>query len=286
MNFTSHRVPHESWYVVDEPFLSWWMIVLVGMWSIALTIWQCRSFHREIRQWSGLLACIYLILMFVAFGALSPHFGQLLFGQSLTVLGQVLVNSIVFIWMLGPINCHGRRICYAFLLLGNASICEVAGATEIALGLTAAALLSFASLIQTWRRTGAVSLPDWLFQQMKLNWDSPHDLTQPGKYWLIGLATAVLTFVLLGTVSYAIRVESSRTNSSPRYSALPSRELLSQTHPLETDSPRLSAVMEYTFGQRPEIIVLTGAILFLGLASSLHHARTREVAPGENFSQQ
>ena len=271
---------------MDEPFLSWWLIVLAGMWSIAITIWQSSTFRRETRLWAGLLATIYLSLIFVAFGSLSRGFtsSSLVNLRNFAMVGSVAASSIIFVWMFGQIGTQGRRLCYTLVLAANAGLCATLGATEIYLGLCAAAVLSAVSIVRAWRRTATLPLPGWLFEQLKITHESTVTSRQPGTDRLIGLTTAALTLALMGTVSYALRIESSRTAASPHSSSLPSREFLDRIHAHETAPPQLSAVMEYAFGHRPDIVVLIGSILFLGLASSLHGSREENVISDDKYS--
>ena len=138
---------------MDEPFLAWWLIVLVGLWSTSLTIWQCPSFRRDTRFWAGLLATIYLGLIFFAFGSLPGGAINLqrMNPRQLEIVCSVATSSIVFVRMFGQIGVYGRRLCYVALLANNAALCLALGASEIGIGLTAVAVLSTISVFRVWR---------------------------------------------------------------------------------------------------------------------------------------
>ena len=73
---SAHKVVvREKRVRMDEPFLPWWLVLLLGMWAVALAVWQHPSVHREVRLWAGFLILVYSGLIFLALGFVSLPFG-------------------------------------------------------------------------------------------------------------------------------------------------------------------------------------------------------------------
>ena len=114
---------------MDEPFLPWWLMLLLAMWATAFAVWRQPAFHREVRLWAGLLTLVYVALIFLAlgFGAHRPSAGPSpLANVRLLDLGLaicIVTSLAASVWIFGGIAVRGRQVCYVILTLANAAYC-------------------------------------------------------------------------------------------------------------------------------------------------------------------
>ena len=260
---------------MDEPFLPWWLVLLLGMWAGALAVWQHPSVHREIRLWAGLSTLVYLGLIFLALGVrprvtavASSHLVSdriVNFGLAVCIIASLTAG----VWMLGRIATRSRHLCYVVLTLSNAGFCFLVRAPELAVGLLAVAGLTSWPLIRKSMRARFRSSRESLTELFRFI-DEPVPRESVGEFWLIGGLNGILACALIGTIAYSLRIETSRPSASPRYTALPSRDYLDRIHSLENDSTEKTALLDLAFGQRADVVVLMAGIVFLSLATTLN----------------
>ena len=257
---------------MDEPFLPWWLVLLLGMWAASLAIWQQPSLHREIRMWAGLLNLVYLGLIFLALGFVPRLVGpgsSFLLQIRMTDVGAAICvpcSLVAGVGMLGRISLRGRCICYLVLTISNSIFCFLIQGPEIAIGLLFVAIASAKPLVQEWFRTSSRAPLEWLAELFRFT-DEPSEIS--GKFWLIAGMNGILAFVLMGTLAYSLRIETTRNTSSPRYSALPARDQLVWVQSSPSESIREPKLLELAFGHRADVVVMMAAIVFLYLAMSL-----------------
>ncbi len=268
---------------MDESFLPWWLVLLLGMWAAALTLWQHPSVHREVRLWAGLSTLVYLGLIFLALGLggrVANAEGSWLAAFRLDKVGLagcVIVSLTSSVWMLGRLSVRSRRLCYVLLTTSNAAFCALVQGPEMALGLLVIAAISAWPLIQEWRRTTLRSPREWLVGLVRFT-ETPVPRDQIGLFWLIGGLNGILACALIGTLAYSLRIETSRISASPRYTALPSREQLDRMQTSFHDPAEKSGLLDLATGQRADVVVLLAAIVFLSLATSLNDASSQQDA--------
>lgn len=265
---------------MDETFLPWWLVLLLGMWATALTIWQHPSVHREIRLWAGLLTLVYFGLIFLALGFLPRLIGSApssIANVRWIDLGQVICAAISLMsaaWMLGRISFHACRSCYILMTFSNAAFCALVGQSEIGLALSLVAVLAAREPVLEWLRRGNRSIRSGLAIFFRFT-DEHLPVEKTGVIWLTGGISFLLACVLIGTLAYSHRVESTRAMQSSRVSVIPSREQLDRIHSMAKRSPNDHPLVDLAFGQRADVVVLLAAILFLSLAVALNESRTK-----------
>ena len=271
---------------MDEQFLPWWLVLLLGLWTAALTIWQHPLVNREVRLWAGLSLSVYLGLIFLAVG-LGPRgagTGTVFLARaqfvSIGVVICIAMGLVSSVWMLGRTSLRSRRLCYTVVTLASAGFCALTHAFEIAIGLIIVAGFSLRPVFQ--RRPG----DEWpsqkeFFASFVRFQTEPIPNERSGEAWLIAGLNLVLACVLVGTLAYSLRIESSRSTLGPPLTALPSREILQQLHPDETASVEQVTLLDLLAGRRADVVVLMAAIVFLCLAISLDQPARLLGCPGE-----
>jgi hypothetical protein len=246
---------------MDEPFLPWWLMLLLGMWAAAIVVWQHPLKNREVRLWAVALALVYLGLIFVALGCM-PAANQVI------PTACAVVSLISGIWMMGQISARSGRICYVVTTVANATFCGLVQGPEIACGLLLVAGVTAKPLIQEWYQSPSRSLRRSLAELIQIRVGSDK-LASAGELWLAGGLCGILACLFIGTLSYALRIESTRTTSTDRFSVLPSRDLLDRINSNSREPGEESTLLDLVSGQRADVVVLLAAIVFLCLANSL-----------------
>jgi len=261
-----------------EPFLPWWLVLLLGMWATTLAVWQHPSVHREVRLWAGLLTLVYSGLIFLALGFIPRLIGagtSFLANLRIVDLGQLVCAAISLTcgsWMLGRISLRCCHICYIAMTFSNAVFCALVQQMEIAVGLLIVTLLSARQPVLEWFRSRSRSPRLWLGEFIRFA-DEPVPLERTGEPWLIGGMNFMLACVFIGSLAFALRVETARTIQSSRQSAIPSRDQLDRIHSGTNAAVKEQAWFDLAFGQRADVVVLLAAILFISLAVVLNDAR-------------
>lgn len=260
----------------QESFLPWWLILLLGMWAVALAIWQTVSIHREIRLWSGLATLVYLGLIFLALTISSRSTesqGALSLRDRMSIIGSlacIVISLTAGVWLMGRASLASRRISYVLLTFANAALCVLMGELELAVSLAIVALVSgrlprgFARsrfMIQGFRGRCA---------ELVRIAHEPMRQEDAGRFWLTCLLNGILACAIIGTVGYSLRVETARIAQSPRYSALPARDQIVPSTAGSNDSARATPLFEFASGARADLIVLLAVVVFLCLATTMN----------------
>lgn len=253
-----------------ESYLPWWLILLVGMWAIALVVWQHPSVHRELRWWAGLLTLVYMGFFFVALGktpsaTATSSAAVALPALSMAGLGLCMMISLsAGVWYVGRASELSRHFGYVVITLANCGVAFLMRAPEVAIGLSIVAGLEARRCFLRLRQFRPENpARHWLSSLMQFHQQEvPRD--QTGIVWVIGGLGAVLACLLLGTVGYAMRYETSRTVASTRLPSLPSRILSDQQKSPAADH---ASLVDVIFGSRADVVVLLSVIVFLGLAN-------------------
>lgn len=271
---------------MDEPFLPWWLMLLLAMWAIALTVWQFPAIHREIRLWAGLSVLVYLGLIFVALGLGPRSDGKDLAISSQSVLMHVGMAICIAISLTAGVGVSGRvsptirRLCYVGLTLANAGACALLQAPEISITLVLVAILAARPLVRDWGQFIIRPRQQW----RQVNWFSDEPVTRNAmdQYWLMGAVNAILACLVIGTLAYSLRYETSRTVPSPRRTALPSLDQLERIHSASSTPGRDTGLLDLAFGERSDVVVLIAVIVFLCLAMSRHDSPVTAVTMPTN----
>lgn len=273
---------------MDELFLPWWTVLLLGMWAAALTLWIHPSVHREMRFWAGISTIVYLALIFIALGGGSkvtsvapetPWF-------SLRNLGLAIgfaISLLASVWSLGRVSLATKQSCYSVLTFANASICVFLQQFEVAMGLLVVAGLTVRPLIQAWTLSGPVTWRERLdgFIQF-LNFPIPPE--RRGEFGLIGGIAGLMAFTLLGTISYSIHFEMTRSTSNQHQSALPSQEQIQTVLGKQQSMNKSVSVVDLLLGARSDLVVLMAIVVFLTLAISMIDGRDTKPDPAPDTS--
>ena len=272
---------------MDAIFLPWWLILLLGMWAVALTIWQLPTVNREVRLWMGLATLVYFGLIFTALTVgpqpTNSDSPSLPFFQ-FTNIGLVICMAIGLIagtWLLGRAPWNSRCLAYVVLTLCHSGICVLLGCPEVAIGLFAIALVSAKTLIggtslAKMKSSGAGGVQ--LIQFM----DEPVPPERQGEFWLIGVMTVLVSCILLGSISYALRYETSRTRQSDQRTALPARAQLNRLTVRPGGSVESQTLIDLATGERADVVVLMAVIAFLGLAIRLNTSKQITIAQSDS----
>ena len=263
---------------MDQLFLPWWTVLLLGMWAAAITLWIHPSVHREMRFWAGISTVVYLVLIFIALGG-GPHVkasgvpvSSPFSLANLALAAGFAVTLIASVWTLGRVSQKSKQVCYVVLTLANAGIVFLFQQVEVGIGLLIVAGLNLWPLIQKGSFPWRVSWPERFADFVHLMRLEGRSET-PGEFGLIGGVTGLMVFTLLGTISFSSRVEATRTTSSQRQSAPPSREQIETVLGKHKPAGNHVSVVDLLFGARSDLVVLMAIIVFLTLAISMIDGR-------------
>ena len=245
-----------------ESRLPWWLVLLLGVWVAGLSVWSWPHAKKELRWGAGLLSLVYLVLLFTALGGDSraaqlsgtvPRGGAV---ASWPFVVSSAAAGLAVVMLLGRPTGRGQSGWFLVLTVANAASCFVCGAAGVG-----GTLLAVSSVI-------GLMLARELLRGARPKWDewlpSPQTVAiSIGLVWATGF---VLALLLVGTLRYTVRVETSRDIASHRFSAIPSVDRVRSA--LESDAtPRSrSGPFELAFGRRADVIVLLAALAFLVLA--------------------
>jgi hypothetical protein len=264
---------------MDAPLLPWWLVLLLGMWAAALTLWRSPGVNREVRLWAGLSTVVYLGLFFLVVGGGSrgddPVQAPSLFSRvaDVSLIAGGMCSLTAGVWMLGRGSFRSRQLAYVVLTVANGAVAALLQGPELAIGLLCVAALSAKPLLLEWKQTAKRSLREW--RGDLIQFDGPDntgldadrsDRDEIGEVWLTGAISAVLAVMMVGTLAYSLRVETSRTTAGSRYTALPSRAQLDGFLSRKNTGRREPALIDLAFGVRADVVVLMAVIVFLNLA--------------------
>jgi hypothetical protein len=257
---------------MDESRLPWWLVVLLGVWVIALTVWQSSRWKPEIRWRAGGLSLVYLgLLVFALFrdprpvtsasdAIISTRWNA---AEIVRVLASLIAITAALFILAGP-SRRGGLIWFAVLSLANAAICFASGAMAAAVGLGLLAMAGLIPLARKNRRRGYISLRELLPETRPA---AIHAF--PFSPLLVGATGFALAILLVGTVRYSLRAEASRATASRRYSALPTATRIHSVLGTDVASERSTTVLDLATGRRADVVVLLAVLTFVSLASTM-----------------
>lgn len=246
-----------------ESRLPWWLVLLLGVWVAGLTLWSSSSAHRQIRWGAGLLTLVYLVLLFMALGG-EPRVGSAIRGMAALPTAFLLGNAVALVaavFLLGRPSSSGQLIWFIVLTVANAASCFAVGSAGVGAALLA---MSFVVSIFALREVRRGLRPLW--RECLPMSNSVAAQSVPASIGLMGVTGFALAILLVGTVAYVVRVETSRATASHRFSAIPSADRVHAS--LHTDAVRSTAdaPFELAFGRRADVVVLLATLAFLALA--------------------
>ncbi len=271
-----------------ESRLPWWLVLLLGVWVAGLSVWSWPRAQRQIRWGAGLLSLVYLALLFTALGGdprTIPSVGVVSRGTVTVSWGFVVSSAVAVlagVFLLGRPAGRGPWAWFVVLTMANAASCFVWGAAavgavllavSVVIGLVLApspksGLALLAGLLSgrtpPGRDVGLSEEPDFKMAHGAELLPAPQSASTS-----TGLACAtgfVLALLLVGTLRYTVRVETSRATASHRFSAIPSVDQIRSA--LETDAAFDSTAgpFELAMGRRADVLVLLAVLAFLVLA--------------------
>lgn len=260
---------------MNQSFLPWWLVLLLGLWAVALAVWQHPAISRESRLWAGFSILIYLAFLFLAIGfgpsngpvdSTTQSIAQISFIATLVCIAVGLSFGVM---LLGSISANQQRLCYVLFAVAGSGFCALNRALEIAIGLLIIAAISAKPFVVQHGKRVAQSLRDLFLSLLQFEARTKsNEMIQ--ELVLNASLNFVLGCVLIGTLAFSLRMESKPDTANPLNSALPSTILLHQLQGSDDDSPSL---MSSAFGNRAEVLILLAVIVFLWLAISLDRLR-------------
>ena len=258
-----------------ESRLPWWLVLLLGVWVSGLSLWSWPRAQRQVRWGAGLLSLVYLVLLFMALGGDSravPTAGAVPRGMAV-VSWSFLVSSTVTllagVCLLGRPSPNGQLIWFIVLTLGNSANCFVCGSVSIGCALLMLVAVTGVALAY---ESGQDARPKWSDWLPASNPVAVQSASTP--IGLVGVTGFVLALLLVGTLGYVMRVETSRATASHRFSAIPSADRVRAALETEAVPSSTAGPFELAFGRRADVIVLLAALTFLVLAMNQSSRRT------------
>ena len=260
-------------------------IILLGIWTVGLTVWQLPRVHPEVRLWAGLLTIGYVVLIFIVLGG-DPRFHQLgdtsrssLKTSDIAFAVCAILSLAASTWLLGRVSLHCKRICYIVFTIGNAGVCGLLSSPELAIGLLLVAVLMARQFTAEWLRNRSLSLRAMCseFSHFTDSSDqrSSGETVNRGQFLLIGLMSGLLACLLIGTVAFSLRFETVPKTQDSRYGSLPSRSQLEQVNARQRSSDVDRGLFDLMTGQRADLLVLVAVIFFLSLQIMLNELPRR-----------
>ena len=253
---------------MKDSFLPWWCVLLLVMWSAAVTVWIHPKVHREMRIWGGLLTLVYCGLIFMAMGGMPvAGAGKVTSSSSIGLHGVCLfiliaVSLMAGVCSIGRLSARCRTLCHVLLTISNAGICFLLQQPEVAMGLLVVAGVKGWPLVRRWMRQRPEEWPDVLAEFTQFISGTPDNL---GEFSLIGSLTALVALVLVGTISFSTRFE------HPQSAMIPSQNGFSAAEQNDRilgkpSTPGSKNAIDEAFGRRADVVVLMTVIVFLGMA--------------------
>ena len=263
---------------MDDSHRPWWLVLLLGVCVVGLAVWQSDRFKPQVRVGAMLLALVYLA--FLAFTIGGDPRGVATWrswsAQDYAFLGQAVLSVTAAILLVGRPHPRGQAVWFGVMSLMNAIICAAQKSTGTASLLALIGLTCVIYLIkELW--SGRPLRTEDLWPQFF----SKQENRAAGAIWLSGATGLVVSVLLIGTIHYALRAESSRATPTRRLSALPQpariRSLLNiPAADQHSGLPTLTA-----FGNRPDIIVLLSVLAFISISAAV---AKRSTSSGEDSS--
>ena len=259
---------------MNDPFIPWWLVLLLGMWAVALALWVHPNVHREVRLWSGLSTLIYLALIFFALPANSRHDLPLVAHSTLSRVADfsfavgLAASLIASVYCSGRVSLRCRRVGYLVHTFANACVCAFLHQPEVALGLLIVFGVVARPLVRNVSIPNSTSVRRWLTSAIEFR-GGPVSSEKRGENWLVGGVVSILAFTFFGTIFYTQRCEISYVASSPRHSVLPIRDRLNEILVNQTGPGRAASSLDLALGSRSELLVLMTVIVFLLFAMSM-----------------
>jgi len=250
-----------------ESRLPWWLVLLLGVWVAGLAVWSWPRAQRQVRWGAGLLSLVYLVLLFTALSGdprIVSAIGAVPRGTaavSWVFVASSAVTLLAGVFLLGRPSGRGSLAWLLVLTTANAVSGFVCGAASVG-----AALLAVSAVI-------GMILARELCQGTRPMWSELLDAPNPPAtrsssipIGLVGETGFVLALLLVGTVRFTVRVETSRSTASHRFSAIPSADRIRSALETGTTPGSAASPFESAFGRRADVIVLLAALAFLILA--------------------
>lgn len=250
---------------MDDSHSPWWLVVLLGIGVIGLAVWQTSRFTAQVRLGAVLLALLYLA--FVAFSIGGDPRGIATWRSwntkdYLFVL-QGSLSLVAAVALVGRPHPHGRAIWFGLMSLSNAGICAACQATGIAIVLAIMAVGCGLYLIrEQWCGRTLKGSDLW----PKTSQESDEDAA--GAIWLAGGTGFVVSVLLIGTIHYALRVESSRATPTRRLSALPATSRIRSLLDLPATDSRTASGLGHELARRTDLIILLGVLAFVTFSAT------------------
>lgn len=249
---------------MDASRIPWWLVLLIGISTMALAIWQSSRWKPQMRLWSGGLALVYLALLAFAIGG-DPRGVATISTWRLPEYLTVVLCSLALIsviMMTGRPSFRGQLIWFCLLSLANAGIAWTHCATVvIPIALVAACLVPVTLVVKD-LRCGVPFTLEELFQT-----DSTADEESPYHIGLTAVTGLVVALLLIGTTYHAVRAESTRATPGRRHSALPVRTRVRTVLNLNPDQEHALATVAAALGRRDDLLTLMAVLLGTTLAT-------------------
>ena len=251
---------------MDDSHRPWWLVVLLGVGVVGLAVWQSIRFKPHVRAGAMLLALIYLA--FLAFTIGGDPRGVATWRswstQDYLFIAQAVLSVMAAVLLVGRPHPRGQAVWLGLMSTMNAIICAVEKSTGTASLLS---LLGFACVVylvkEYWSGKPLQTEDQWpqLFSNRE-------DRTA-GAIWLSGATGLVVSVLLIGTIHYAMRAESSRATPTRRLSALPQSTRIRSLLNIPAAAQHSGLARSTTFDKRPDIVVLLSVLAFVSFSAAM-----------------
>lgn len=184
--------------------------------------------------------------------------------QDYLFIGQAVLSVIAAVLLVGRPHPRGQAVWFGLMSIMNAIICAAEKSTGTALSF---ALLGFACVIYLSKEywSGRPLRTEDLWPQL---FSIPEDKTT-GAIWLSGATGLVVSVLLIGTIHYAMRAESSRATPTRRLSALPQSARIRSLLNIPAADQHSRLATSTTLSKRPDIVVLLSVLAFLSFSAGV-----------------
>jgi hypothetical protein len=258
---------------MDDSHRPWWLVVLLGVCVVGLAVWQSARFKPQVRSGAMLLALIYLA--FLAFTIGGDPRGVATWRswstQDYLFIGQAVLSVIAAVLLVGRPPPRGQAVWFGLMSIMNAIICAAEKLTGTA---SLLALLGFACVIYLVKEywSGRPLRTEDLWPQL---FSKPEDKAGAA-IWLSGATGLVVSVLLIGTIHYALRAESSRATPTRRLSALPQSARIRSLLNIPAADQHSGLATLTAFGKRPDIVILLSVLAFISFSAAVAKRSTSD----------
>jgi hypothetical protein len=184
--------------------------------------------------------------------------------QDYLFIGQAVLSVMAAVLLVGRPHPRGQAVWFGLMTLMNAIICAAEKSVVTA---SLLALLGFGCVIYLIKEywSGRPLRTEDLWPQFI----SKQQDKAVGAIWLSGATGLVVSVLLIGTIHYALRAESSRATPTRRLSALPQSARIRSLLDIPATDQHSGLGTSTAVGRRPDIVVLLSVLAFISFSAAV-----------------